>query len=83
MSVFALRLPEDLKEKAAAQAEAAGISLNQYIAIAVASRVGAQAEAERYFVARASRTPAGRAKAIFARAGTANPPRPDDEIDGD
>ncbi len=43
MSVFALRLPEDLKETAASQADAAGISLNQFIAVAVASRVGAQA----------------------------------------
>jgi hypothetical protein len=81
MSVFALRLPEDLKEKAAAQAATAGVSLNQFIALALASRVGAQAEAERYFAARASRTTPGRAKAILARAGVGNPPRPDDLID--
>lgn len=34
MSVFALRLPEDLKAQAAEQAEKAGLSLNQYIASA-------------------------------------------------
>ncbi len=81
MSVFALRLPADLKEKAAAQAATAGVSLNQFIAVALASRVGAQAEAERYFAARAARTTPGRAKAILARAGVGNPPRPDDLID--
>jgi hypothetical protein len=81
MSVFALRLPEDLKDQAAAQAAAAGISLNQYIAVAVAARVGAQAEAERYFSIRASRAAPGRAKAILARAGIGNPPRPDDRIE--
>ena len=37
MSVFALRLPEDLKDKAASQAAEAGISLNQFIATAVGS----------------------------------------------
>jgi hypothetical protein len=81
MSVFALRLPEELKEKAAAQAAEAGVSLNQYIAVAIASRVGAQAEAARYFAARGARAVPGRAKAILARAGIGNPPRDDDRID--
>ncbi len=43
MSSFLLRLPEDLKEQASRQAEAAGVSLNQYIATAPAARVGARA----------------------------------------
>jgi predicted HicB family RNase H-like nuclease len=47
MSVFALRLPDELKEKAAEQAAEAGISLNQYIAVALAARLGAQAQAMR------------------------------------
>jgi HicB-like protein involved in pilus formation len=81
MSGFPLRIPEDLKEKAAAQAEAAGVSLNQYIAIALASRVGAQAEAERYFAARAGRARRGRAKAILAKAGKRAKPRRGDELD--
>lgn len=46
MSVFAVRLPDDLK--AAAQAGKAGLSLNQYSAPALSARVGAQAEAERF-----------------------------------
>jgi HicB family len=81
MTVFALRLPEDLKGMAAAQAAAAGISLNQYIATAVAARVGALAEAERYFAARAARTMPGRGKAILALAGIGNPPRPEDRLE--
>ena len=81
MSSFPLRLPEDLKKMAAAQAEAAGVSLNQYIAIALASRVGAQAEAERYFAARGSRTKPGRAKALLVRAGRRATPRPEDRLE--
>lgn len=81
MSSFPLRLPDDLKERAAAQAEAAGVSLNQYIATAVAARVGAQAEAERYFAARSTRSTPGRAREILARAGKGRAARPGDEID--
>lgn len=81
MSSFPLRLPDDLKEQAAAQAEAAGVSLNQYIATALAARVGAQAEAERTFAARAARATPGRAREILARAGRGNPPLPGDELD--
>ncbi len=80
MSSFPLRLPDDLKERAAMQAEAAGVSLNQYIATALAARVGAQAEAERYSAARAARAVPGRAREILARAGQGNPPLPGDEL---
>jgi hypothetical protein len=75
MTSFPLRLPDDLKEKASAQAAAAGVSLNQYIAVTLASRVGAQAEAERYFVARAARSTRGQAKSILAKAGRRRKPR--------
>ncbi|MBI1779146.1 MAG: toxin-antitoxin system HicB family antitoxin [Proteobacteria bacterium] len=78
MSPFPLRLPDDLKEEASAQAEAAGVSLNQYIATAIAARVGAQAEAARYFKARGARAEPGRAKAILERAGKRTKPRPAD-----
>lgn len=80
MSSFPLRLPDDLKEQAVAQAEAAGVSLNQYIATALAARVGAQAEAGRYFAARAARVVPGRAREILARSGRDNPPLPGDEL---
>jgi hypothetical protein len=80
MSSFPLRLPDDLKERAAAQAEAAGVSLNQYIATVLASRVGAQAEVERSFAARAARATPGRARKILARVGQDNAPRLGDEF---
>ena len=67
MSSFPLRLPDDLKEVATAQAEAAGVSLNQYIATALAARVGAQAETERYFAARAARATPERAREILGK----------------
>jgi hypothetical protein len=76
-----LRLPEDMKEAAARQASVSGISLNLFVATAVAARVGAQAEAERYFSARASRTTPVRAKALLMRLGTANELREDDRLD--
>lgn len=80
MSSFPLRLPEELKGRTAAQAEAIGVSLNQYIATALAARVGAQAEAERYFAVRAAQVVPGRARMTLAWAGTANPPQPGDEV---
>jgi hypothetical protein len=78
---FSLRLPEDLKDIASKLAAGAGVSLNQFIATALAARVGAQAEAERYFAARAARVTPGRAKAILGNAGTETPPRDDDRLD--
>ena len=81
MSTFPLRLPEDLKHVAMAQAEAAGVSLNQFIATTLAARVGAQAEANRYFAARGARAVRGRAKEILGRSGTGNPPCDGDKIE--
>jgi len=81
---FPLRIPPDLKEAAAEQAKKAGMSLNQYMALAIAGRVGAVAEAERYFKARAQRTKPGRAKEILRGLGTrATPKRGDRMDDGD
>ncbi len=49
MTTFPLRLTEELKALATAQAARAGVSLNQYIATVLAAHVGARAEAERTF----------------------------------
>jgi hypothetical protein len=76
-------MPEDIKAAAAAQAERAGVSLNQYLLSIVAARVGAQAETERYFAARAARSVPGRAKAVLARAGRGRPPEAGDELPPD
>jgi hypothetical protein len=75
------RLPEDLKDAAVRQAAESGISLNLFIATAVAARVGARAEAERYFTARGSRTTAARAKALLLRLGAPDELREDDRLD--
>ena len=78
---FVLRLPEDLKEEAAKMAERMGVSLNQYVGLAVASKVGAQQEAARYFKARAKRSP-GRRKALemLEGMGTIRTPRAGDDV---
>ncbi len=78
MATFPLRLPDDLKDAAAAQAEAQGVSLNQYISTALAARIGSQSEASRYFTTRSARAIPGRAKAVLAKSGLGNMPRPDD-----
>jgi hypothetical protein len=75
------RLPEDLKEAAVRQAARSGISMNLFVATAVAARVGARAEAERYFTSRGSRTTSARAKALLLRLGTADAARDDDRLD--
>lgn len=80
MSSFPLRIPEDLKAEATRLAQAAGVSLNQYVATALASRVGAQVEAERYFAARGARAIPGRAKDVLSRSGRGNAPREDDKL---
>ena len=49
-----LRLPKDLNDDAMRQAEKSGVSLNLFVATAVAARVGATSEAARYFSARGS-----------------------------
>jgi hypothetical protein len=76
-----LRLPEDMKEAAMRQASMSGISMNLFVATAVAARVGAQSEAERYFSTRGSRTTPARAKALLSRLGTSGDLRDDDHMD--
>jgi len=76
-----LRLPEDMRDAAMRQAAKSGISMNLFVATAVAARVGAHAEAERYFVARAARTTPARAKALLNRIGTPGNLRDDDRLD--
>jgi len=80
-SKIQLRLPEEMKEAAVRQAGRAGISLNLFVATAVAARIGAQAEAERYFAARGARTTPARAKALLSRMGTPGLLREDDRLD--
>ena len=78
-----VRLPEDMKEAAMRHASASGVSMNLFVATAVAARVGAQAEAERYFTARGARTMSARAKALLMRLGAPEVLRDDDRMDTD
>jgi len=76
-----LRLPKDLKDAATRQAEVSGVSLNLFVATAIAARVGATSEAARYFSARGARTTPARAKALLMRLGTPGEVRDDDRLD--
>jgi hypothetical protein len=76
-----LRLPEDMKDAAMWQASVSGISMNLFVATAVAARIGAQSEAARHFSARGSRTTPARAKALLMRLGSPGEPRDDDKLD--
>ena len=81
MTSFPLRLTEELKALATAQAARSGVSLNQYIATLLAAQVGSRAEVDRYFAARAARAKPGAAREILAQAGKRRRPRPEDRLD--
>jgi uncharacterized protein (DUF1778 family) len=76
-----LRLPENMRDAIVRQAAEAGISMNLFVATAVAARLGARAEAERYFTSRGARTTPARAQALLQRLGTPGAMRDDDRID--
>lgn len=80
-TTFPLRIPDDLKAAAAEQAEAMGVSLNQYVGMSLAARVGAQAEAARFFAARGSRGSPQRALAVLDQIGRPGELRDDDRIE--
>jgi hypothetical protein len=81
ISTFALRIPEDLKIAAAQQAEAMGVSLNHYVGMSLAARVGAQAEAARFFAARGSRSSTEQALSALTRVGGTDVVIEDDRLD--
>lgn len=83
MTTVPFEIPDDLKDAATAQAERMGVSLNQYLLSIVAAQLGAQAEAERYFAARAARSVPGRWRETLSRAGAGRPPEPGDELPPD
>ena len=76
-----LRIPEDMKDAVIRQASKSGVSMNLFVATAVAMRVGAQSEAKRYFKTQGSRTTPERAMALLNRLGTAGALREDDRFD--
>ncbi len=65
------------------QATESGVSLHLFLATAVAARVGARAEVQRYFSARGSRTTPARAKALLQRLGSPDAARHEDRLDAE
>lgn len=78
-SKIQLRLPEDMREAATRQAALSGVSMNLFVATAVAARRAGRSGT--VFSARATRTTPARAKALLERIGTRGQIRDDDRLD--
>ena len=78
-SNVALRLQPSLLEEVRKVAEAEGVSVNQFITVAVAEKLSAL-RTEDYFRERAARADVPAALALLERLGT-EPPRPGDEVE--
>lgn len=77
---FPLRLPESIRRAAEGLAREDGVSLNQFIATAVAEKVSALHTAT-YFRTRAARSDRAKFDQVLARLGCL-PPREGDEVEG-
>lgn len=78
-SIYPLRLPKSLQEQVARIARREGVSVNQFIAMAVAEKVSAL-ETERFFMERARGADLEALRDLLRRPGGA-PPAPGDERD--
>ncbi len=67
---FALRLPDSLYQALKQSAEADGVAMNQYVAIALAEKISARKTAAEFFAERAKRSSLPRALEILAKAGS-------------
>ena len=76
---YPLKLPASLKETAARLAKSDGVSLNQWIATAVAQKIGAVETAAELFERRAARSTRGDLTRYLDSAPDA-PPQPGDEL---
>ena len=77
-AAYALRLPVSLKENLAQVAEREGISINQFITLAVAEKL-AVLETARFFNERADRADMDAFRRLLDRQG-GEPPRAGDEL---
>ena len=75
-----VRLPDSIRRAAEDLARRDGVSLDQFVATAVAEKVSALTTVD-YFRARAARADRAAFDAVLARAGTL-PPREGDELPG-
>ena len=76
-----IELPDDLSERATAEARIVGLSLEQFVTATVASRLETRDSTRLYLAERSARADKARALAILARAGLGNPPAPGDELE--
>ena len=76
---YPLKLPASLKETAARLAKDDGVSLNQWIATAVAQKIGAVETAAEFFERRGAKSVPGDLMRHLDRAPNA-PPQPGDEL---
>lgn len=81
-ATYPLKLPASIKAAAARLAKEDGVSPNQWIATAVAQKVGAVETAAEFFKRRAGDATGEGLRAILDRAPD-NPPEPGDEIPDD
>ena len=76
---YPLKLPASLKETAARLAKDDGVSLNQWIAVAVAQKIGAVETAAEFFERRGARSTPGDLRRHLEGAPDV-PPQPGDEL---
>ena len=79
-STYPLKLPTSIKKAAQRLAQEDGVSLNQWIAVAVAEKVGVVETAAEFFRKRAG-TARGDGLMKFLRNAPPVPPEPDDRIE--
>ncbi|WP_374412361.1 toxin-antitoxin system HicB family antitoxin [Novosphingobium colocasiae] len=75
---YPLKLPTSVKEAAARLAKEDGVSLNQWIAVAIAQKIGVVETASDFLRARAGKARPGDMLALLDRAGREAPPVADE-----
>jgi len=78
-STYPLKLPTSIKKAAQRLAQEDGVSLNQWIAVAVAEKVGVVETAAEFFKRRAGKA-TGEGLMKFLRSAPKAPPDPEDSI---
>jgi len=79
-STYPLKLPVSIKHAAQRLAKEDGVSLNQWIAVAVAQKIGVVETAAEFFAARASKEGAAGLKRVLKKA-PRRKPDPGDELE--
>jgi len=79
LCTYALRLPRSVKDEVERRAKADGVSINQFVATAVAEKLSAMNTAA-FFAARRETADFAAFDRIMARSG-GEPPQPDDKLE--